>query len=52
MNAPIVSIAEPAGAEALRACLDEQRRAFLAGPPRPYEARIADLKALGRWIEY
>jgi coniferyl-aldehyde dehydrogenase len=51
MNAPVGVISEAPGASALRDCLDAQRKAFLGAPPRTYEQRIADLKALGRWIE-
>ncbi len=36
---------------ALQEALDLQRRAWLAEPQLSYEARIADLGALGRWIE-
>jgi len=47
MNAPVVVAAD----SELRAGLEEIRRAWLVAGPRPYAARIADLTALGRWIQ-
>ena len=46
MNAPI----NVTGSVELTQTLDAMRKSWLTAPPRPYEARIADLNALGRWI--
>ncbi len=45
VNMPIVANS------ALQEALDVQRRAWLAEPQLSYEARIADLGGLGRWVE-
>ena len=50
MNAPFTTLEAPTP-QALRECLDMQKRAFLAAPPRSYDERIDDLNRLGRWIE-
>ena len=51
MNVALNSSADAAASRALSQCLEAQRRAFLSNPPRTYDQRIADLNALGRWIE-
>jgi coniferyl-aldehyde dehydrogenase len=51
MNASVGPVVEAPGVAALRETLQKQRTAFLAAKPRSYDERIADLDAIGRWVE-
>jgi coniferyl-aldehyde dehydrogenase len=51
MNAPPFPAQNIAIPEAFQACFDSQRAAYLKAPEPTYEDRVADLKALARFVK-
>jgi coniferyl-aldehyde dehydrogenase len=51
MNAPPMTVSEPAIPAEFRTCFDAQRAAYLKAPEPAYPERVADLKALARLVK-